>query len=318
MGVIIILGIVSLIAIPTIDRQLKEGKKDLSDTQIANIKKSAELWGADNIYNLPDNGDNCYLKYSTLVNSGYADEDLKELSSNTSLTDNNLKITISKDKDYSKYTYTVEFNKDGFTDIPDKYCNARYEYTNLVKNGSFEEKDSFGGYIYGERSTTYSKFGNSSILIRGISSRNESYVHFNDYENDNYLKLIVGHKYYFSIYGYQTTFLEDTTGEAFDFYMDQEDKIIYFYTSFNLLNQMNKWNRYSSIANGMVYGANYNYFGARVDFNNNKQEGTIYYDGYLIVDLTESFGAGKEPSKEWCDKYLDYVEYGSVNYAFYK
>ena len=139
MGVIIILGIVSLIAIPTIDRQLKEGKKDLSDTQIANIKKSAELWGADNVYNLPDNGDNCYLKYSTLVNSGYADEDLKELSSNTSLTDNNLKITISKDKDYSKYTYTVEFNKDGFTDIPDKYCNARYDYTNLVKNGSFED-----------------------------------------------------------------------------------------------------------------------------------------------------------------------------------
>ena len=29
-----------------------------------------------------------------------------------------------------------------------------------------------------------------------------------------------------------------------------------------------------------------------------------------VVDLTLMFGEGKEPNKEWCDKYLtDYLEY---------
>ena len=47
-------------------------------------------------------------------------------------------------------------------------------------------------------------------------------------------------------------------------------------------------------------------------------EGTAYIDDVMVVDLTESFGSGNEPSKEWCDKYLDYVEYGDVANAFYK
>lgn len=37
----------------------------------------------------------------------------------------------------------------------------------------------------------------------------------------------------------------------------------------------------------------------------------ILTDGWLVVDLTESFGVGKEPNKAWCDQHLSYFN-GSV------
>ena len=39
----------------------------------------------------------------------------------------------------------------------------------------------------------------------------------------------------------------------------------------------------------------------RIDFDNGNQAGTIWFDDFVMLDLTEIFGAGHEPSKEWCD-----------------
>lgn len=36
--------------------------------------------------------------------------------------------------------------------------------------------------------------------------------------------------------------------------------------------------------------------------------GTVFWDSVFCVDLTETFGAGNEPSKEWCDTHLSYFE----------
>ena len=36
-----------------------------------------------------------------------------------------------------------------------------------------------------------------------------------------------------------------------------------------------------------------------------------YADGLLLIDLTAAFGAGNEPSKEWCDENIDYFD-GSI------
>ena len=40
-------------------------------------------------------------------------------------------------------------------------------------------------------------------------------------------------------------------------------------------------------------------------------QNTCWTDGLMIVDLTESFGAGLEPTKEWCDEQIPFFE-GSV------
>ena len=44
----------------------------------------------------------------------------------------------------------------------------------------------------------------------------------------------------------------------------------------------------------------------RFDFNHNKTAGHMHFDGLVIVDLTKHFGAGKEPSKAWCDNNIPY------------
>ena len=46
----------------------------------------------------------------------------------------------------------------------------------------------------------------------------------------------------------------------------------------------------------------------RVDNNNNKVATISHFDGILCVNLTETFGAGHEPSKEWCDENISYFE----------
>ena len=48
-------------------------------------------------------------------------------------------------------------------------------------------------------------------------------------------------------------------------------------------------------------------------------EATLYSDGLMIIDLTEAFGAGNEPSKEWCDANIPFftgtkvINYSSTN-----
>lgn len=42
--------------------------------------------------------------------------------------------------------------------------------------------------------------------------------------------------------------------------------------------------------------------------SNGKATGNLYFDGLVIVDLTETFGAGNEPDKNWCDKNINYFE----------
>jgi hypothetical protein len=45
---------------------------------------------------------------------------------------------------------------------------------------------------------------------------------------------------------------------------------------------------------------------ARFDYNNSKTAGSMWFDGLMLIDLTAAFGAGNEPSKEWCDNNIPY------------
>ena len=45
----------------------------------------------------------------------------------------------------------------------------------------------------------------------------------------------------------------------------------------------------------------------RLDYNNSGTSGnTMCFDGLVIIDLTASFGSGKEPTKAWCDTNIPY------------
>ena len=41
----------------------------------------------------------------------------------------------------------------------------------------------------------------------------------------------------------------------------------------------------------------------RLDFDNKYVQDVIYFDNAILIDLTEVFGAGNEPSQVWLDQY---------------
>lgn len=61
----------------------------------------------------------------------------------------------------------------------------------------------------------------------------------------------------------------------------------------------------SNIDFGSYYYSIYNNYGSV----------PLWVDQILMVDLTETFGAGKEPAKEWCDRNIPYFE-GTVSTDF--
>ena len=70
---------------------------------------------------------------------------------------------------------------------------------------------------------------------------------------------------------------------------------------------LNVWERKTGIATSPNTNSTVKYLVADSDL----AEGTArrcYADGVLVVDLTTTFGSVNEPSKEWCDKNIDYFD----------
>ena len=126
MAVIIILGVLALIAIPAVDKKIKEARNDLTNTQISNLKKAAKMWASENPYSIPNNGETCYLKYTYLVNEGFLESDMKDPATNQDYNDNNVNIKITKAEKTNQVTYTADFDKNRTnTDYDNlKCCNG--------------------------------------------------------------------------------------------------------------------------------------------------------------------------------------------------
>lgn len=80
----------------------------------------------------------------------------------------------------------------------------------------------------------------------------------------------------------------------------------------------NKWTSISGVA---VRSFPTGYHKFRLDYNNSGTSGyTMDFDGLVVIDLTQCFGAGKEPSKSWCDTNIPYfrgtmkIDATSLNY----
>lgn len=40
----------------------------------------------------------------------------------------------------------------------------------------------------------------------------------------------------------------------------------------------------------------------------------MYVDAVMLIDLTEAFGSGNEPTKEWCDENISYFDGSTIVY----
>ena len=78
LGVIVILGLVSLITVPAVTQSIKKYKQDLYDIQIENIITAAKTWASDHILELPDNeGDTYMITIADLQKDGYIKDELQ-------------------------------------------------------------------------------------------------------------------------------------------------------------------------------------------------------------------------------------------------
>ena len=105
LGVIILLGLVGLIVIPSITKLIKDSRQDLYENQVRTIEESARKWGIQNT-DLLELNTTTYINLTDLINSGYMEQDIiKDPRTNT---DMNGCIAVSYSPTSNKYKYKYD------------------------------------------------------------------------------------------------------------------------------------------------------------------------------------------------------------------
>lgn len=177
---------------------------------------------------------------------------------------------------------------------------VNYTVTNLIGEvGNFETGTY---YISGNertfiRTSTRHKYGESCIAFLGTTDAiEESYI----VKNANgtvtpYLNPT--HKYYASIWIYQTTL-----AGSMDLYWPEAEPPVFSHVP---VNASRTWQQVSTVFTRSTFDAG-NY-PVRLDFNNENSTAYMWFDGLMLVDLTETFGADNEPDKKWCDENIAFT-----------
>jgi type IV pilus assembly protein PilA len=96
LAVIIILGVIGIIAIPAVNKAIRNAKQQLYEVQINNIEMGAKSWAAENVFNLPENdGELITLTLGQLKVAGHVQFDIKNPVTNK-LFPNDMEITITR------------------------------------------------------------------------------------------------------------------------------------------------------------------------------------------------------------------------------
>lgn len=175
----------------------------------------------------------------------------------------------------------------------DNTNTEHYNITNMAQNGSFENTgwNTSTNVVY---DSSIKKYGNYSLKITGTTSTREVYN-----SATTTMALDNTHKYYVRYEIYHTG-APGTVG----FYFPIAEP--YFFEGV-ALSTANKWNIISNVNTRSDFSSTSS-ASYRVDYNNNNSAGVVYFDGLMVVDLTETFGAGNEKSKEWCDTNIPFFE----------
>jgi len=113
MGVIILLGVISVIIVPVVKDVIKEAKQKGYENQVNTIVESAKNWAASNIDLLPET-DSILVKIETLKKEGFLEN--KKLINPVSDVEMNACVMITYNEDYNQYEY--EYNEKCFAPNP--------------------------------------------------------------------------------------------------------------------------------------------------------------------------------------------------------
>lgn len=134
--------------------------------------------------------------------------------------------------------------------------------------------------------------GGSVVLLSGTTSVKEKVV-----KTNTSITLDNTHIYYTRCYGYQET----TSSGSIDFYWPIAEPYIAVGIS---AKSAGHWQMYSGLNHRNTF-ENGDYL-FRIDFNNNYVASDMYISSPMLIDLTACFGAGKEPTKDWCDEFIPF------------
>jgi len=113
MGVIILIGVISVIIVPVVKDVIKEAKQKGYENQVNTIVESAKNWAASNIDLLPET-DSILVKIETLKKEGFLEN--KKLINPVSDEEMNACVMITYNEDYNQYEY--EYNEKCFAPNP--------------------------------------------------------------------------------------------------------------------------------------------------------------------------------------------------------
>lgn len=185
----------------------------------------------------------------------------------------------------------ITLHKSSFSNV-----NKIYQLTNLISNGSFEDDLTNYGFYNSNKptiSTENVKYGSKSLYVdSSYTNATEKAVVYN-----KGISLIEGHKYLRGINTYVESY---KSGDTRMFYVSGLTNFAFDST------KIAKWDRVNYIATATSSRLSNDIRIGHVF----AQEGNwqAYFDGVIFVDLTEAFGAGNEPDKEWCDQNIDYFD----------
>ncbi len=331
LGVIIVLALISMIAIPAITTSLNKHKKNLCDTQISYMITAARNWGADHLLQLPDEGETLTITLSELIKQGYMQGDSK-----ASTEEDKLKVinpntseyfapdpTIIITKSGKNYLYTMDgVTTNSCKDSPTSYKvtllgththieNGR-SMTNQIVNGSFEDGEtgwSTSRVDEAENSLaiTNTRFITTEKSVSGLHSYHFVYTTW-EYQKltaNDQDKLYYGGKFMTEVK--QGPFLQISKKDA-----TTKSKLTVTVSpdKFTL-------NSKTFIADGEAI-----YF--QVGLCKSCSNSNTYVDDMIAVNLTQTFGAGNEPTKEemdaigWFDGTIQIASKSDMNQVDFK
>lgn len=181
LAVIIIIGVIALIAVPSVMKSIEESKEKTYSIQVQNIEISAKKWATDNI----DELDNEYLNssfvsVSMLRDLGYV---AKDKIKNPKTGDEMLGcVKVAYDSTGKTYTYTYD---DSNTDCATKNESGYYyqkDTDETWKRDDSNKKESIYSFLLGDDSS------NITVTGAGLYDMEDRYV-FRGNVTNNYVKI---------------------------------------------------------------------------------------------------------------------------------
>lgn len=146
--------------------------------------------------------------------------------------------------------------------------------------------------------TSIKKYSANSLRLYGGTSLPESHIC-----TTQEFSYVAGHKYYIRNEVY---FSSDATYKRTSCYWPVAEPNVWNSSTLGLSFNAGAWNMLAMITDRVAAGHTAGSAPLRFDFDNNYGGGYMYIDGIMLIDLTEAFGAGNEPSQTWCNSNIRY------------